>query len=364
MNKEEGFEIIKKARLLLVQIQTRQEKLSTYSEKPPSDKTILGYETEVNRLLEKCHLAGHSDIVGIAKDTKAMNTWYRRRAAIYNQYKTKLSTDLSAQDKYQRSNNFNDDWFAYLTQIKIAIDVLEKLETEQPLEKKERSIKRSKKKDLKGLPNDWREKILERMPKYKKQILTLAITGCRPSEIVKGVKWSILQGENGDEDKLTAEIQGAKIGKFSGQEYRKATFLLNDHNRFIATLYEILLRQPNEEMTVTTASAINLTSAIRSAGKRVFPKFNKTITSYSFRHQIASNIKQSANSSGEADSILVKLSGLLGHANDQTKRYYGNEKQGTTGGVGLVNVITTREIRKRPIPNFVNLGKKSKFKPS
>jgi hypothetical protein len=81
----------------------------------------------------------------------------------------------------------------------------------------ERRPRHSKRQDLRGLPDDWRERLVARMPNYRLAALTNAVTGCRPDELVKGVQLAI----NGR--MLVATIQGAKV---TGENWQHGAAIL------------------------------------------------------------------------------------------------------------------------------------------
>ena len=89
------------------------------------------------------------------------------------------------------------------------------------------------------------------------------------------------------------------------------------------------------KLEVKIQSAINLTTAIRSAGKRAFPKRKKSITCYSFRHQVTADWKSISKQSHDIEDALIEVSKALGHASDATKRYYGHSEQAKSDGLKM-----------------------------
>lgn len=61
-----------------------------------------------------------------------------------------------------------------------------------------RSDRDTKRQDMRGLPDDWRERLIERMPNYGPATLTAAVTGCRPAELASGVQLNMYESEELD----------------------------------------------------------------------------------------------------------------------------------------------------------------------
>ena len=80
---------------------------------------------------------------------------------------------------------------------------------------KQRRPSHSKRRDLRGLPEDWRERLVARMPKYRSAALTSAVARCRPKELKKGVQLAIVGRM------LIATINGAKVTEKAGQPWRR-----------------------------------------------------------------------------------------------------------------------------------------------
>lgn len=333
MDQQEAFETIKQARVAVNSIIGRRENLATYTDKLPSASTVTSYQREFKRLTEGT--TSPSEIITRAKQTGSVRTWYRRRAALLYTYLNALEKMLTDQDKLQREIKESSDWFYLVKNIKNVMVLLNLIENEPSLEESIRKSARSKKKDLYGLPDEWRQIIIARMPTYQAQMLTLAITGCRPIELKKDVFWKI------DQDKIVAIIQGAKISKFAGQKTRSLTFPIVGE---LANAMQKIIIENGGEVIVSVNSTVNLTTSIRSAAKRAFPNFKKTVTACSFRHQASSDWKADANTSGNTEENLILVSGMLGHATNLTKGRYGHSSQGR-GSLVPEKVETSRPVK-------------------
>lgn len=104
-----------------------------------------------------------------------------------------------------------DDWLGMIESLNSSCHILAQMPNGYPIPQKERKPRHSKHKDQAGLPPNWREKLLMRMDTYRLPFLAIAITGCRPDELNKGVHFMIRDGE------LHVRINGTKVKDKSGQ---------------------------------------------------------------------------------------------------------------------------------------------------
>jgi integrase len=140
-----------------------------------------------------------------------------------------------------------------------------------------------------GLPPDWRERLVARMPTYRLATLTAAVTGCRPAELVGGVRVSIEGGM------LVAFIRGAKVDveRGKGQEWRRLEWPLDNPSRMVRDLADEAARAGGA-LTVTIKSASNFSKSMSNAAAREWPRRKATITLYCLRHQVAAGMKATA----------------------------------------------------------------------
>lgn len=200
----------------------------------------------------------------------------------------------------------------------------------------------SKKNSLRGLPTDWIEKFINYNPKskYRTAFLTMALCGCRPSELVSGVEVSIT------DNTISFLIAGSKVDDDKGQPFRTITYLLPSDNYFIAALLDITKKRPTV-FVVFIESAVNITTEIRRIGKKLWEHKKDSITSYCFRHQFASNLKKTH--SGD------DVSRALGHCTNKTRKRYGHHSQarGITNNCEIV-ISATRPIKNTATHTIAN----------
>lgn len=182
----------------------------------------------------------------------------------------------------------------------------------------ENSQKRqSKKLTLKNLDPDWREKLVEKSigSKYANEIAVIVTTGCRPSEMAKGVviskttdgstKFRII----GAKQKIKFDKYGNEIS--SGQAWRELTF---PPSHPVASKIEA-------GRYVAKASAIE--EAIKHFASKCL-KNGDMVTAYCCRHQIASDMKAEK----KGDEFIAKA---LGHRSVAALQGYGSVKSKSKG---------------------------------
>ncbi len=191
-----------------------------------------------------------------------------------------------------------------------------------------------KRKSLRGLPLDWREKLVAEAPSTscREWMLLMAVAGVRPEEIAKGIEVKSISGG------VQLKIKGAKIDRGHGQPER----VIAVHGPLA------LLLAANGERTIKSPSANSVSVAAGRLGRKVFgERRSNPVSAYSFRHQFASDLKASGLD-GET------VSAILGHAVDDTKKQYGTSKQAR-------GAQTTRLIS---ATRAVKVLKKSGFSPT
>ena len=330
---QEQYDTIKRARALLAATPKSTARKSTVDD----------YRGKIKRLANRMEVTRTFDaVINEALKTRKKSSWQAYRAALLFTARNGLETYLAEQDTLQRGMKAAEalgqqtDWSPWLSMITKVEDSRRALQTvlDASLPIEGRLDRHSKRQDMKGLPSDWREQIVARMPTYSMAALTAAVTGCRPAELVSGVKLSIADGM------LTAYILGAKVDveKGKGQEWRKLSWSV-DHP---SGLVQEILRQvrfTSGERIVQIANASNFSKSMSNAGKRLWPKRKATITPYCMRHQVAADMKADGGLSS------TEISAALGHVSDVTKSTYGHANMGRGGGVAPTKVSAARTVK-------------------
>jgi integrase len=212
-----------------------------------------------------------------------------------------------------------------------------KQEKNQTQERRMReSGKISKRRTLRGLPNDWREQIQERLTnsKYRDAAQVLHLTGARPVEIKSGIRIKL------DEEKgtISAYIRGAKCSDISnsGQSMRKIIY--KRYSNEGQKLEKILERNArnDDEYTVKIESTSSFQKIYKAAAEKALGKPGKRITPYSARHQFSADMKAGGYSK-------TAIAAAMGHQSTRSQGQYGTANQG--GGGGKMQVAAQQQIR-------------------
>jgi len=334
---QQSFDIIKAARSLL----------KTIPESTANEKTKTSYV----RVMQRIFASGQTSetLIKAAADTQKISTWFARKAAIKHATRDLIERLLSQQDQIQRAlrDTAPDDprwseWRKSVREIGHWAALLNKINEAPAIPMEGRKNRHGKRMDMKGLPADWREQIITRMPTYAPAVLVAAITGCRPDELVTGVKLSIEAGQ------LVALIKGSKCTEKSGQPWRRMFWPLDSVSPLVQALIETVTKGKGQvnEMTVRIQNARAFSGAMRAAGKRAWRDRQAALTPYCLRHQAAADMKADGGmSSGD-------ISAALGHCSDVTKSTYGHANMGRSGGVAPSRVEAALAVKtKKPATN-------------
>ncbi|GAC1416495.1 MAG: hypothetical protein NVSMB6_18860 [Burkholderiaceae bacterium] len=337
------YETIKSARAMLA---------ASRASTPPSERTVAGYVTKARLIVLRAGKgAGIEQLMAQAKNTRSASTWFSRRAALMHSFRRAVDQLLAEQDTMQRAIKAaqllgrSPDLAAWQNTVKDIGKMTawhERLREEPGPAVEERKPRHSKRGDLRGLPHDWREILVARMPKYKLAALTNAVTGCRPDELLSGVQLEIRDGH------LLATIKGSKCTTTTGQPWRRLFWPVDSESPLVRALVaEVHAGASLAQIADTKAYS----GAMRAAGYRAWPrrkKTKKTVTPYCMRHALAADMKASGIGAAE-------ISAGLGHCSDVTKQYYGSASQGGgTGSVAPAKVEASREVRITPTSKYIS----------
>lgn len=282
--------------------------------KPPSDRTIKQYETIMKRLIPQADL-------GILPGTSNnRNTRSVDRSA----YRYMVATAI-----LKHATNKPAAVIAIFENIKkIDLDAKKALQ-DYHLGKNfpNKQTRRSKRPSLTGLKENWRKQLIEvsSESKYADAIRIMAICGCRPAEIEKGVE--LKRNEN----TVTIRIIGAKCSSRTdgGQTWRSLVF--NADHPLIGNITEGIYQ--------AKASAVE--DAISHFGRKVSTNKKNPLSAYSLRHAAASNFKASG-------LTTEKIAAALGHQSTTTMAHYGTKSRGS-GMLVLLSVTAASPVRNKSI---------------
>lgn len=291
-----------------------------------AEKTQQTYWRLFLRLVSESKSPG--DIFSLARQTKSRNTWFTRRAAVL--YACSNRNEMP-ENVAEACRGLSQSFF----------DEAQKLFKEAP-PIEDREERKSKRKDMKGLPVDWREVLWKdvSLEKYRIQYTVAALTGCQPADLEKGVAVRI----SDDGKNITFEIKGSRITEAAGQPTRSIGFEINNENCFMEALlkeYSTLRRGHGDDfaLTVTIDSAKNFSAAINRASKRLAMGGEKGLTAYNLRHAFSSDMKAAKLSSEQ-------IAKLLGHSTEKSQSRLGQSRMSKGKRIVPITIESAREIKK------------------
>lgn len=162
--------------------------------------------------------------------------------------------------------------------------------------------------------------------KYGMALAISSLTGCRPSELIKGISLE-LQGQQ-----MHISISGAKVGKDRGQDERKISF---DMTKF----------KSNEPMNYILSKFLpgnnlydyQLDRKDYNSLRQYLHNNHKGFSLYTLRHRVASDLKKEGFDP-------VNLAAFLGHRTTRSQENYGYARSGK-GGPGVAGVECSNHIK-------------------
>jgi integrase len=199
---------------------------------------------------------------------------------------------------------------------------------------KSKTASKSKKHDMARLPDDWRARAfagtLSQRPdqpsQTRKAVALLWLTGCRPSEVQKGVVVRMQDGE------LVIEITGSKTDTIP-------TLLGGDVDRGLGlrTVYvdpalnagAVFLAGLAAAGPITiTHNAASLRTRINEIGHNILSRMKRppSLSPYSFRHAMGCDLKSCDSLDDETRSTA------MGHGSTESLESYGRRRRGGSAG--------------------------------
>lgn len=305
--------------------------INQHMPRPVSVRTKAEYVREVRRLLERCPESNLGALLRVAADTQSKLTYRRRLASIRFLLMQRIKVELREQDQAQRAKDW-DTWFDAVGKLQSALsNYAQFIKMRTTCEVTNPIPRGSKRKSLHGLPAEWRDHLWKTMPaKYHLPYLVMALTGCRPAELALGID------VQADSNALLIRISGVKVKEHQGQPSREITYHIDETSPGMVCALHQQVRSAGGTIQVC-APTDAFTSAIRRAGRRLWPGRDSDITPYSLRHAIASDFKRCLSPED--------VSSALGHAVSKTASRYGQWQIGRAGGPRPAAVNATRSIR-------------------
>ncbi len=301
----------------------------------PSESTQEKYSQAVKRMSERN--------LWPEEIANTKRTYYFYRAALIQSTRVAIIEYLRHINKLQKAKE--TDWIQDMSTLQYHLNILERYPYDPAKVRLKNGEKcrwtkegkspksNGKRKGLGSLPADWQKQIWEALPKkstYRLAIAVLSCSGCRPSELEKGVH--VYKDNEGN---LILEILGSKTYKGThGQQERvliiepttpEAKFLLSELSHCVENKIEVKI-----------SSGKNLSEAVRRHSKHTWPRRKYIVSPYSYRHQFGADLKEYLTPE--------EIAQALGHSVDRTQQFYGTRNQ-SRGGVKLVKVTASSPVK-------------------
>ncbi len=294
-------------------------------------KKTRGEYIQLAKSLMRKRMAENKSISTVITDTKSKNTFYKRVAAM-KLYITQIGIrSINTLMKHDDSGSSHN--------IKMAsIDLVDLEAVIGNGFSKVRERRKSKREALKGLPDNWREHVCNYNfeSKYRLPMLIAALTGCRPSELEKGVCVHLKKPADLKGFIVEFDIHGAKLSAEKGQEIRRITYMPDDKNKLLNEFLASVDLFENSSFEVSIKSAGNFSKEVTRISKLIWPAHKQIISAYCFRHQFSSDLKK--HYCGNDVSMA------LGHASSKTRKIYGSASQ-SRGQPPQLSIGASREIK-------------------
>lgn len=185
-----------------------------------------------------------------------------------------------------------------------------------------RTPRNSKRRALSGLPADWRVQLCTRgrAGRYGAAMLVATLTGCRSSELEKGIKVWLARDATTRQTHVHLEIVGAKVKREQGQPLRRQTYATAEPHPLLSMLIGLLPANADDPTIICVESAMNFSIEVQRLAAPLWPQHRHTVTAYCLRHQWATDAKR------HGDAAAVSQG--LGHLSAKTQRVYGTTSQG------------------------------------
>ena len=230
-------------------------------------------------------------------------------------YDPKIGTKLDVESWKNQKSLYPAD------QIRIKKGVQKESE-EKPLRQK----RTSKRNSIKGQSPGWQWLVCQQVCKgYRLPSLVLALTGCRPAEVGNGIELFMEDGL------LMCQIKGVKFSDTKGHETRTIGFDPADSS--VAGFLADAIKKSKTGNHIIELPDGNSANSVRRFGDKVRYAAQrklgfKEISAYSFRHQVASDLRKEGFSA-------MDLAMMLGHRTTRMRKHYGLKTYGNSGGNGI-----------------------------
>lgn len=182
---------------------------------------------------------------------------------------------------------------------------------------------------------DRRHRGTQLLERHTERLAVLALTGCRPSELMKGVLVRLLRDKNGQPKGVGIEISGAKVDDQRGHEKRRLAFLLD--GVVVRALSELCLERGGRFTLGTTNADYRSLNRLLSV---------HDMSCYTFRHALGSDLKASI---ADGQTTPEQAAKAMGHRSTQSLLSYGTTHSGRSRRRPKIEVSASNVVKKSPV---------------
>ncbi|HDY9314765.1 TPA: site-specific integrase [Klebsiella pneumoniae] len=199
------------------------------------------------------------------------------------------------------------------------------------------------KRNIKKLNDNFREDILDyaisHNLKCAKAIIVLYATGCRPDEILTGIRVNFDKENN----QLLFKIIGSKLNaeQKRGIRIREVTVKITEkNNKYYNQLIDIFKNNPGAyDVKIKIGNKVSLSNTVKRISETLWPRKKHHASPYSFRHAKATELK---NAKFDEEAIAK----IMGHASIRSQQSYGRRSNRSSGEFDdITNVETSSKPR-------------------
>jgi len=183
---------------------------------------------------------------------------------------------------------------------------------------------------------DKRHRGTQLLERHTERLAVLALTGCRPAELMKGVEVRLLRDMNGHPKGVGIVISGAKVDDYRGHEQRRLAFLLSG-GLAVRALAEICAERGGRfTLSTTNADYRSLNRSLRAHG----------MSCYTFRHSFGSGLKADI-----ADGLTTpeQAAKAMGHRSTGSLLSYGTIYRGRSRRRPSAKVSASNRVKNKPV---------------
>jgi hypothetical protein len=186
----------------------------------------------------------------------------------------------------------------------------------------------SKRRQMASFDEDWPDQIWSaagainggRGARWKLALAAIAVTGCRPAALERGLTFSLLH--EGQKAFIEVHIPGVKLTNDRGQPDHRIRWSTEDDTHRpeeLLALAKATMATPNHKFSVSyDAEAIS--TRLRELSRSLWPRRKRHITAYCYRELLSSTAK-----AAEVDPI--ELAAALGHRSTESQDAYSRARR-------------------------------------